>query len=72
MVMSDQSHYVLRTVEERGIRFVQLWFTDVLGRHKAFHVTPAELATASSEHELSDADLEAVAGATGRYSICFC
>jgi glutamine synthetase len=30
-------------VEERGIRFVQLWFTDVLGRHKAFHVTPAEL-----------------------------
>jgi glutamine synthetase len=30
-------------VEERGVRFVQLWFTDVLGRHKAFHVTPAEL-----------------------------
>ena len=22
---------------------MQLWFTDVLGRHKAFHVTPAEL-----------------------------
>jgi hypothetical protein len=22
------------------VRFVQLWFTDVLGRHKAFHVTP--------------------------------
>ncbi len=41
--MKDQAQYVLRTVEERGIRFVQLWFTDVLGRHKAFHVTPAEL-----------------------------
>ena len=41
--MQSQSQYVLRTVEERGIRFVQLWFTDVLGRHKAFHVTPAEL-----------------------------
>jgi glutamine synthetase len=44
--MSNQVNYVLRTVEERGIRFVQLWFTDVLGRHKAFHVTPAELADA--------------------------
>jgi len=41
--MQSQAQYVLRTVEERGVRFVQLWFTDVLGRHKAFHVTPAEL-----------------------------
>ncbi len=41
--MQSQAQYVLRTVEERGIRFVQLWFTDVLGRPKAFHVTPAEL-----------------------------
>jgi glutamine synthetase len=41
--MKSQAEYVLRTVEERGVRFVQLWFTDVLGRHKAFHVTPAEL-----------------------------
>ncbi|HEV2427876.1 MAG TPA: glutamine synthetase family protein [Acidimicrobiales bacterium] len=41
--MSSSTEYVLRTVEERGVRFVQLWFTDVLGRAKAFHVTPAEL-----------------------------
>ncbi|MDE3065836.1 MAG: glutamine synthetase [Acidobacteriota bacterium] len=41
--MKSQAQYVLRTVEERGVRFVQLWFTDVLGRAKAFHVTPAEL-----------------------------
>ncbi len=41
--MQSQAQYVLRTVEERGVRFVQLWFTDVLGRPKAFHVTPAEL-----------------------------
>ena len=41
--MQSQAQYVLRTVEERGVRFVQLWFTDVLGRLKAFHVTPAEL-----------------------------
>lgn len=44
--MNSQAQYVLRTVEERGVRFIQLWFTDVLGRHKAFHVTPAELADA--------------------------
>jgi glutamine synthetase len=41
--MQSQAQYVLRTVEERGVRFVQFWFTDVLGRPKAFHVTPAEL-----------------------------
>jgi len=44
-----QAEYVLRVVEERRIRFVQLWFTDVLGRHKAFHVTPAELEDALDE-----------------------
>ena len=47
--MQSQAQYVLRTVEERGVRFVQLWFTDVLGRHKAFHVTPAELEDALDE-----------------------
>ena len=29
--MERQHEYVLRTVEERGVRFVRLWFTDVLG-----------------------------------------
>jgi len=48
-VTEQQAAYVLRVVEERRIRFVQLWFTDVLGRHKAFHVTPAELADALDE-----------------------
>jgi glutamine synthetase len=45
----QQANYVLRTVEERHIRFVQLWFTDVLGRLKAFHITPAELEDALEE-----------------------
>jgi glutamine synthetase len=48
-MMQSQAQYVLRTVEERGVRFVQLWFTDVLGRPKAFHVTPAELEDALEE-----------------------
>jgi glutamine synthetase len=41
--------YVLRTVEERGVRFVRLWFTDVLGRLKSFSITPAELELALLE-----------------------
>ena len=47
--MDSQKDYVLRTVEERGIRFVQLWFTDVLGTPKAFNITPAELENALEE-----------------------
>jgi glutamine synthetase len=47
--MERQQDYVLRTVEERGVRFVQLWFTDVLGNPKSFHITPAELENALSE-----------------------
>ena len=30
--MDRQQEFVLRTVEERDIRFIRLWFTDVLGR----------------------------------------
>ncbi len=33
--MQSQREYVLRTVEERGVRFIQLWFTDVLGTPKS-------------------------------------
>jgi len=47
--MQQQLDYVLRTVEERGVRFVRLWFTDVLGTLKGFAITPAELETALEE-----------------------
>lgn len=47
--MERQQDYVLRTVEERGVRFVQLWFTDVLGTPKAVSITPAELENALEE-----------------------
>ncbi len=47
--MTSQQDYVLRMVEERGVRFVQLWFTDVLGTAKAFTITPAELENALEE-----------------------
>jgi glutamine synthetase len=47
--MERQQDYVLRTVEERGIRLVWLWFTDVLGFLKSFAVTAEELEQAFDE-----------------------
>jgi glutamine synthetase len=47
--MERQQEYVLRTVEERGIRFIRLWFTDILGQLKSFAITPQELETAFEE-----------------------
>jgi glutamine synthetase len=47
--MEKQQDYVLRTVEERGIRLVWLWFTDVLGFLKSFAVTSEELEQAFDE-----------------------
>ena len=41
--MERQQDYVLRTVEERGVRLIRLWFTDVLGQLKSVAITPAEL-----------------------------
>lgn len=47
--MEKQQQFVLRTLEERDIRFVRLWFTDVLGFLKSVAVAPAELENAFSE-----------------------
>lgn len=47
--MERPQDFVMRTVEERGVRFIQLWFTDVLGTAKSFSITPAELENALSE-----------------------
>ncbi len=51
---SDPTHarhadYVLRMAEERGIRFVRLWFTDVQGFLKSVAINPTELDTALRE-----------------------
>src|SRR5438034_7213991 len=49
MALTKEAEYVLRTVEERGIRFIRLWFTDVLGFLKSFAITPQELEGAFAE-----------------------
>ena len=41
--MEPQEKYVLRTIEERGVRLIRLWFTDVLGMHKSVAISPPEL-----------------------------
>lgn len=41
--------YVLRSVELRDIRFVRLWFVDILGRLKNFAISPEDLEVAFEE-----------------------
>ncbi len=45
-MLEQQRDYVLRTVEERGVRLIRLWFTDILGNLKSFAISPAELENA--------------------------
>ncbi|MGH9185910.1 MAG: glutamine synthetase family protein, partial [Acidimicrobiales bacterium] len=47
--MERHQDYVLRTVEERGVRLIRLWFTDVLGGLKSIAISPAELENAFDE-----------------------
>ena len=47
--MEPQQAYVLRTVEERGVRLIRLWFTDVQGQLKSVAISPAELESAFDE-----------------------
>jgi len=47
--MGKQEDFVLRALEERDVRFVRLWFTDVLGSLKSVAVAPAELEGAFAE-----------------------
>ena len=47
--MDKQRDFVLRTIEERGVKFVRLWFTDVIGTLKSVAVAPAEVEGAFTE-----------------------
>lgn len=47
--MEQREDYVLRTVEERRVRLVRLWFTDVLGQLKSVAISPVELDAAFAE-----------------------
>lgn len=47
--MDRQQEFVLRTIEERDVRFVRLWFTDVVGTLKSVALAPAEVEDAFAE-----------------------
>jgi glutamine synthetase len=47
--MDKQTEFVLRAMEERDVRFVRLWFTDVLGFLKSVAISPAEVEGAFAE-----------------------
>ena len=47
--MDKQRDFVLRTIEERGVKFVRLWFTDVIGTLKSVSIAPAEVEGAFAE-----------------------
>jgi glutamine synthetase len=42
-VLEQQRDYIMRAVEDRGVRLVRMWFTDILGNLKSFAISPAEL-----------------------------
>ena len=44
--------FVLKAVSENNVRFIRMWFTDVLGFLKSFAISPAELETALDEGEV--------------------
>jgi glutamine synthetase len=63
---------VLRTVEERGVRFVRLWFVDVLGVLKSLAVPVSELETALAEGVgIDGSSLEGTARLRERDAIAF-
>jgi glutamine synthetase len=47
--LDPDSLFVLRTVKERGVKFVRLWFVDVLGQLKSTAIPVSELEAALEE-----------------------
>ncbi len=42
-VQTETADDVMSIVAERGVRFIRLWFTDVLGQLKSFSINASEL-----------------------------
>ncbi len=45
----DKKEYILETVKKHDVKFIRLWFTDILGYLKSFAITVEELETAMEE-----------------------
>jgi len=49
MAQTKDKEYALNQVEEQGIKFIRLWFTDIVGALKSFAITKDELEGALNE-----------------------
>ncbi|HCJ66300.1 MAG TPA: glutamine synthetase, partial [Elusimicrobia bacterium] len=47
--MKKDVNYVLKTVKDKGVRFIKIWFVDILGQLKSFAITDRELEGAFRE-----------------------
>ena len=47
--MIDTKSYVIKQIEERNIRFLRLWFTDIFGTLKNIAITPSDIEVAFEE-----------------------
>lgn len=47
--MIDTKQYVIKQIEERDIRFLRLWFTDIFGNLKNVAITPSDVEVAFEE-----------------------
>ncbi|MEE9277477.1 MAG: glutamine synthetase family protein [Dehalococcoidia bacterium] len=48
-MVAETTEYVLATARENDVRFIRLWFTDILGSLKSFAITIGELEKAMEE-----------------------
>jgi len=48
-MLDDQKDFVLQACRDRDIKFIRLWFTDILGSLKSFAITVEELEQALDE-----------------------
>ena len=44
--IDESKEYVLKTAKEHDVKFIRLWFTDILGMLKSFAITVEELENA--------------------------
>lgn len=47
--MKKDVNYVLKTVKDKGVKFIEIWFVDILGQLKSFTITERELESALLE-----------------------
>lgn len=48
-MVAETTEYILASARENDVKFIRLWFTDILGTLKSFAITIAELETAMEE-----------------------